>query len=336
MRRYVIIPLLGLIGLLQSQVTTRQPVATRSPVATRQPVATYSIVAFDEATGRLGVAVQSHWFSVGSLVPWARAGVGAVATQSFVKVEYGPDGIALMERGKTAPEALRELVSQDDQGAIRQVAMVDVKGNVAAHTGDRCIAQAGHRIGRNYSVQANLMEKATVWDAMAAAFDNTPGDLADRMMAALEAAEGEGGDIRGRQSAAMLIVSGEPTGVPWKDVVLDLRVEDHPQPLKQLRRLIRIHRAYEHANLGDYYLEHGQIEQALEEYSAAAQLYPENAELPYWAAVALASADRLEEALPLFQEVFAREPGLKTLTPRLIKAGLLPDDREALDQIMSQ
>ena len=149
------------------------------------PVSTYSIVAYDERTGQFGVAVQSHWFSVGALVPWAKAGVGAVATQSFVKVEYGPDGIALMEAGKSAKEALNQLISKDSGQAVRQVAMIDNKGSVAAHTGENCIYAAGHKIGKNYSVQANLMEKETVWDAMAKAFENAQGDLATRMIATL-------------------------------------------------------------------------------------------------------------------------------------------------------
>ena len=193
------------------------------------PVHTYSIVAYDEQTGELGVAVQSHWFSVGSLVPWAKAGVGAVATQSFVKVEYGPDGFLLMENGKTAQEALNDLISQDDGESVRQVSMIDVNGNVAAHTGSKCIYAAGHQIGKNYSVQANLMDKESVWPAMAKAFEASQGDLAEKMMTALEAAEKEGGDIRGKQSAAMLIVTGNPTGIPWKDIVMDLRVDDHAE-----------------------------------------------------------------------------------------------------------
>ena len=255
-----------------------------------RPVSTYSIIAFDPETREFGVAVQSHWFSVGSLVPWAQAGVGAVATQSFVKVDYGPDGLERMRSGQTANKVLKELLAEDDGEALRQVAMIDINGNVAAHTGDKCIQAAGHQIGKTYSVQANMMEKETVWPAMARAFENTQGDLADRMMATLEAAEAEGGDIRGKQSAAMLIVSGEPTGVQWKDVVLDLRIDDHPKPLVQLKRLIRIHRAYHHANRGDYLLEKSDITGALKEYKAATNFYPENPELPFWTAVTLASS----------------------------------------------
>ena len=301
-----------------------------------RPISTYSIVALDETTGELGVAVQSHWFSVGFLVPWAKAGVGAVATQSFVKVDYGPDGLQLMESGITAVDALKTLTSKDEGEAVRQVGMIDIKGNVAAHTGSRCIKYAGHIVGENYSVQANMMANGTVPKAMAVAFEKTKGDLADRMMAALEAAEAEGGDIRGKQSAAMVIVSGEPSGVDWKDTKLSLRIEDHPTPLIELKRLIRVHRAYQHANMGDHYMETEEIDKALIEYSKAAEYYPENAELPYWSAIALANGGRLEEALPVFQSVFQRNPDLKTMTPRLVKSGLLPDDKSLISKIMNQ
>ena len=301
-----------------------------------RPISTYSIVALDETTGELGVAVQSHWFSVGFLVPWAKAGVGAVATQSFVKVDYGPDGLQLMESGITAVDALKTLTSKDDGEAVRQVGMIDIKGNVAAHTGSRCIKYAGHIVGENYSVQANMMANGTVPKAMAVAFEKTKGDLADRMMAALEAAEAEGGDIRGKQSAAMVIVSGEPSGVDWKDTKLSLRIEDHPTPLIELKRLIRVHRAYQHANMGDHYMETEEIDKALIEYSKAAEYYPENAELPYWSAIALANGGRVEEALPVFQSVFERNPDLRTMTPRLVKSGLLSDDKSLINKIMNQ
>ena len=298
------------------------------------PVHTYSIIAFDEETGELGVAVQSHWFSVGFLVPWAKAGVGAVATQSFVKVDYGPEGLNRMEHGQSAEEALTGLLAEDEGEAVRQVAMIDVKGSVAAHTGTKCIYAAGHQIGKNYSVQANLMEKETVWPSMANAFERSNGDLAEKMMAALEAAEAEGGDIRGKQSAAMLIVSGNPTGIPWKDVVMDIRVDDHAEPLKELKRLIRVHRAYQHANKGDHYLEMEKIEKALVEYEKASEFYPENPELPYWSAVTLASKGNLDQALPIFQEVFQKEPRLRILTPRLVNSGLLPDDPALIEAII--
>jgi len=300
-----------------------------------RPVATYSIVAMDEVTGELGVAVQSHWFSVGFLVPWAKAGVGAVATQSFVKVDYGPDGLKLMESGMKSTEALEKLLSQDDGKDVRQIGMIDYNGNVAAHTGKRCIEYAGHIIGDNYSVQANVMATSTVLKAMANAFENSKGDLADKMMDALEAAEAEGGDIRGKQSAAMLIVTGEPTGIAWKDTKLSLRIEDHSTPLIELKRLIRIHRAYQHANMGDQYMESEEIEKALIEYKKAEQYYPENAELPYWSAVALVNGNRLDDALPIFESVFQRNPNLREMTPRLFDSGFLKDDKEILKKIMN-
>ena len=311
------------LGVLFSQI-----------VSESVPVHTYSIVAYDEETGELGVAVQSHWFSVGSLVPWAKAGVGAVATKSFVKVEYGPEGLLRMENGQSAQEALNGLISEDSGESVRQVAMIDVHGNVAAHTGSKCIYAAGHLIGKNYSVQANLMDKESVWPAMAKAFEGAEGDLAEKMMMALEAAEIEGGDIRGKQSAAMLIVSGDPTGVAWKDIVLDLRVDDHAEPLNELRRLIRIHRAYQHANKGDHLLEKDDIEKALIEYEKASEFYPENPELPYWASITMASKGNLDKALPIFLDVFKREPRLRTLTPRLVNSGLLPNDKQMLKQIL--
>jgi uncharacterized Ntn-hydrolase superfamily protein len=300
------------------------------------PVSTYSIVAYDEETGQLGVAVQSHWFSVGSLVPWIKAGVGAVATQSFVKVEYGPNGLKLMGKGFSAEDALKILVEEDENSAVRQVGMVDVNGSASAFTGEKCIQFAGHIVGKNYTVQANLMASATVPTAMVRAYETTEGELVDRLMAALEAAEKEGGDVRGKQSAAIVITSGEPTGIDWKDKLFDLRIEDHPEPIKEMKRLIRVSRAYQHANQGDLYIETGEIDKALSEYDLAAEYYPENPELPFWTAVSLASVDRVDEALPIFKEVFEKAPDLRDLVPRLIPAGLLPEDKNLIERIQKQ
>ena len=183
---------------------------------TAAPLAhTYSIVARDSATGELGVAVQSHYFSVGPIVPWAEAGVGAVATQSLVLVDYGPKGLDLMRQGLTAPQALDALLKVDSNPDVRQVAMVDARGNVAAHTGPMCIPAAGQHVGNHYSTQANLMSNDKVWPAMAAAYERASGDLAERLLQALEAGERAGGDIRGRQSAAILIVKAQSSGKPW-------------------------------------------------------------------------------------------------------------------------
>lgn len=300
-----------------------------------RPVSTYSIVARDPETGQLGVAVQSHWFSVGPVVPWAGAGVGAVATQSFVDISYGPLGLELMRSGKSAPEALKALISVDPKASVRQVAMIDSRGRVAVHTGDSCIAEAGHRMGDQYSVQANLMLNPTVWDAMAEAYEKTEGDLIDKLIAALEAAEKEGGDIRGRQSAAILVVKAESSGKPWEDKVIDLRVEDHQEPVKELKRLVKIHRAYEHMNKGDEYFTRKDVESALREYELAEKLAPDNAEIIFWKAVTMAGVDMVDEALPAFKKVFSMDPNWAILLPRLPKSGLLPDDPGLIKKILS-
>jgi len=302
----------------------------------RRPVNTYSIVAYDSANGQMGVAVQSHWFSVGTVVSWAEAGVGVVATQSFVDIAYGPLGLDLMRGGKTANQALQALLKIDDQSAVRQVAMIDVHGNVAVHTGENCISAAGHQRGKHFSAQANMMEKNTVWPAMAEAYQKSSGDLLSRLMTTLEAAQAQGGDIRGKQSIAILIVPVKTQGQPWKEKIVDLRIDDHPQPLKEMRRLIKVHRAYEHMNKGDEYLASHDVAAALREYKAASEIYPENVEIMYWTAITLASENRVEESLPVFRDVFNKEPIWKELTKRLPRSGLLPDDKEILEMILKQ
>ncbi|NUO82297.1 DUF1028 domain-containing protein [candidate division KSB1 bacterium] len=299
------------------------------------PVHTYSIVARDPATGHMGVAVQSHWFSVGSLVTWAEAGVGAIATQSFIDPGYGPLGLDLLRAGKTAQQTLAGLIAADPGEAVRQVAIIDAKGNVAAHTGKKCIPAAGHIVGENFSVQANLMLHDKVWPAMDEAYRNTKGDLVDKMLAALDAAQAVGGDIRGKQSAAILVVSGTNTGRPWVDRVMELRVEDHPEPLKELRRLVHVHRAYQHMNAGDLAVEHNDMDQALAEYGAAQKMMPDNLEMIYWTATSLVNAGRIDESLPLFKKVFAGDANWVELTPRLPGVGLLNVDETGLKKILS-
>jgi uncharacterized Ntn-hydrolase superfamily protein len=307
---------------------------TRTPLPQR-PVHTFSIVARDPATGELGVAVQSHWFSVGSIVTWAEAGIGAVATQSFVDPSYGKLGLDLMRAGKSAPDALKALLAGDDGREVRQVAMIDAEGRVAAHTGAKDIPAAGHIVGKDYSVQANLMLNDKVWPAMSRAFEATKGDLAERMMAALDAAQEVGGDIRGKQSAALIVVTGKPTGKPWADRVFDLRVDDSADPLKELRRLVTLQRAYNHMNAGDLAVEQRDNDRALAEYGAAAKLVPDNAEMVYWHAVALVNMGRVDESLPLFRRVFAMDKNWVTLTPRLAKVGLIPDDPKLIQRIVN-
>ncbi len=268
-----------------------------------RPGHTFSIVAIDKATGEMGAAVQSHWFSVGSSVIWAESGVGAICTQSFIEASYGPLGLDLMRAGKTAEEALAGLLRTDKYEAVRQVAMLDSKGRVAAHTGKSCIPEAGQFVGDGFSCQANLMLKNTVWDAMSKAFEGTKGELVDRLMAALEAAQAEGGDIRGKQSAAILVVNGKSSGAPWKHRVYDLRVEDSPAPLVELKRLIRLNKAYNFMNKGDELLTEGKVEEAMKSYTQAMDMYPDNAEMVFWPAVTLASTGKVEESLPLFMKL---------------------------------
>ncbi len=249
---------------------------------------TYSIVARDKETGEFGVAVQSHYFQVSPAVPWALAGVGAVATQSQVNISYGPLGLELLQAGYTAEQALKALTSGDPQAEVRQCAIVDVAGLAAAHTGTKCIPAAGHRVGEGFSCQANLMEKDTVWDAMAEAYLSTAAPLAERMMAALEAAEAEGGDIRGKQSAAMVVVAATGTGRPWVDRLIDLRVEDAPEPLPELRRLLRIKRAYMALSDADRLSDSGDKAAAAARAEEAIKLAPELVEIRFWTGLEMA------------------------------------------------
>jgi uncharacterized Ntn-hydrolase superfamily protein len=313
--------------------------ARESPIV--RPVATYSIVARDADTGEMGVAVQSHWFSVGSVVPWAEAGVGAVATQSMVEVSYGPLGLELMRGGRTAIQALAALTSTDEGEALRQVAMIDANGNVSTHTGGRCIAEAGHQNGTAsdgsvFSCQANLMARKTVPGAMAQAFENAPAGtpLAERMMLALHAAQNDAGDIRGKQSCAILVVRAHSTGVPWKDRLVDLRVEDAPDPLAEMDRLLKLQRAYDHMNAGDVAMELGDIQGALKEYSAARQLAPGNAEMGFWTAVSLINAGQIKQAEPILRECYKDTKGdWRETLRRLPQSGLLDADAETVTRL---
>ena len=300
-----------------------------------RPVSTYSIVARDAETGELGVAVQSHWFSVGSIVLWAEPGVGAVATQSFVDPDYGPLGLQLMRSGKDASQALAALIGIDEHANVRQVAMIDANGVVANYTGDMAIIEHCDVVGEDFAVQANLMWKPTVCDAMAAAYESTEGDLGERLMAALEAGESEGGDIRGKQSAALLVVNGNRALPPWGGRVFDLRVEDHPEPLEELRRLLTINRAYNLMNEGDEHVANGDFESALASYGTAQSIVPDNHEMVFWTAVTLAGTGELEKSLPLFGKAFAMWPLWRELVPRLPASGLLPDDPALLAEILA-
>ncbi len=300
-----------------------------------RPVNTYSIVARDPDTGALGAAVQSHWFSVGSIVIWAEPGIGAVATQSFVEPAYGPLGLQLMRGGHTASEALTALLAADEHEDVRQVAMIDATGNLMNHTGSNAIAEACDLTGDNFAVQANMMLKPTVCEAMARAFSQSSGDLAERMMRALEAAEGEGGDARGKQSAALLVVDGDISAPAWGGRQFELRIEDHPQPLAELRRLLTMARAYRLMNEGDEHMTNGEVENAVKAYSGAEALVPDSHEMIFWHAATLAAAGEVDASLPLFRKAFAMWPQWRELVQRLPAAGLMPDDAQLMSRILA-
>ncbi len=297
---------------------------------------TYSLVARDPDTGLLGVAVHSHWFSVGSIVSWAEPGVGAVATQSFAEPSYGPLGLGLMQAGRTAAEAVSALVSIDPEPGGRQVAMVDAAGVAAVHTGANCLPEAGHRTGEGYSAQANMMAAPTVPEAMAEAYERSAGaPLEQRLLAALEAAEGEGGDIRGRQSAAMIVVAAQADGRPWAGRLFDLRVEDHPDPVGELRRLVGLAGAYARMNRGDELASAGDLSGALEEYTAAHEAAPDNLEMAFWRGVMLANAGRVEEGRTYVEQARAAHSGWAELLRRLSSSGLL-DDRSIVAALLGE
>ena len=307
--------------------------AARDPVPQR-PVSTYSIVARDPATGELGVAVQSHWFAVGSVVPWAEAGVGAVATQSFIEPSYGPLGLDALRKGVPADTALRELVAKDPHPEVRQVAFVDARGRVAAHTGNACIPAAGHRVGNGFTTQANLMLSNEVPEAMARAFEHASGPLAERLVAALDAAQAVGGDIRGKQSAAIVVVRGARSDKPWTDRLVDLRVDDSDHPLEELRRILDLARAYEKMNRGDEAVADGRMDDALREYSGAEAMVPTNDEFLFWHALTLVTNGRTDESLPLFARAFRMNPAWMLLVPRLPSVGQLPKTEGLIETIL--
>ncbi len=302
-----------------------------------EPLAhTFSIVARDTVTGEMGVAVQSHWFAVGTDVTWGKPGVGVIATQSFINASFGPRGLALLQNGLTPKQAIEMLTTNDAGRDVRQLAILDGKNPPANYTGAKCIPEAGGIVGDNFAVQANIMVSKKVWPAMAKAFTTTTGPLAERMLAALVAAQKAGGDIRGKQSAALLVVKGESSGKVWEDNLIDLRVDDSKTPIADLTNLLKTHRAYEHMNAGDNALTDGNAKLAMEEYSAAEKMFPKNEEMKYWHAVTLVSIGKLDEALPLFKAVFKQNKNWAILTPKLIGVGQLKVTKAQLKMILDQ
>ncbi len=295
---------------------------------------TFSIVARDTKTGEMAVAVQSHWFSVGTVVAWGEAGVGVVATQSFVNKSFGMRGLNLLREGRSPQETLNFLLSDDAGKEVRQVAILDTSGRVATHTGKNCIDAAGHINGDNFSVQANMMLNDKVWPAMASAWKKyyqLP--LAERVIEVLKAAQLAGGDIRGKQSAVIKVFAAHKSAEPWNDELIDLRVDDSKEPIKELERLLKVHRAYEHMNKGDLYTEKNDMENAMKEYNAAMKQFPDNLEMKYWTAITLANNKQVSKALPMLKSIYAKDPNWRELTRRLPKVGLLNVSETELKQM---
>lgn len=296
---------------------------------------TFSIVARDAKTGEMAVAVQSHWFSVGSVVSWGEAGVGVVATQSFVNKSFGPRGLELLKQGKSPQEAVDLLLKDDTGKDFRQLAILDKQGRAATHTGKTCIDAAGHLNGENFSVQANMMLNDKIVPAMEKAWqENSTLPLAERMIEVLNAAQLAGGDIRGRQSAALLVVAGTASAAPWNDRLIDLRVDDDQAPIQELSRLLKVYRAYEHMNKGDYHVEKNEMQKAMEEYNAAMKMFPNNLEMQYWTAITLANNKDVAKASGMLQAIYKKDANWRELTKRLPKVGLLTVPENDLKELV--
>ena len=296
---------------------------------------TFSIVARDSVTGEMGVAVQTHAFSVGTAVTWGEAGVGVIATQASTKIAFGPDGLKLLKEGKLPEEVVKILTEADSGRNNRQLGVLDMQGRTASYTGKKCIAFAGNIADKNFSVQANMMLNDKVIPAMAIAFKESKGALAERLILALEAGQNAGGDVRGKQSAAILIVKPVASGRIWEDRYIDLRVDDNPEPIKELKRLLQVFRAIEHANAGDEAIEKNDWTTATKEYEIAQKLVPKDVEMKFWYAIALVNNGKKEEALPLFKTVFELNNNWTLLIPRLRKVDILTCDDETEKVILS-
>ena len=274
-------------------------------------VHTYSIVARDEKTGQMGVAVHSHWFAVGSRVAWAEAGVGAIATQAMTNAQYGPKGLGLMTRGISSERVLKLLLTQDKCAENRQVAIIGTKGEVAVHTGKNCIPVASHKTGPGFSVQANMMSNDRVVPAMAKAYSSAKGELAERLLAALRAAEQAGGDIRGCQSAAMKVVAPTKSGDPWQDIIVDIRVDDHTEPIKELTRLLVLTQAYHLRSMAAAELGKRNFKEAENLFLTARKKAPEKIEFSFWYALDLATHKMWNRAHSDFSKSLRAEPKME-------------------------
>ena len=295
---------------------------------------TFSIVAFDPVSGDMGIAVQSHWFSVGNTVSWGEAGVGVIATQALVNFNYGNDGLKLLKEGKRSKEVMDILLKNDPGREMRQVAILDKFGNIAVNTGQTCVNAAGHKKGLFYSVQANFASDSTVWNKMSNAYEKHKGTMVEKMISALESAENAGGDVRGRQSASILVVRGKATGKPWLDRKIDLRVDDSDDPIGELKRLYKVHMAYQAFNHGNSALMKGNIDDADYYFNLASKLYPDNVEMTFWYAVELVNLGYLDKSIPYFKKIFDKEPSWKNVVlPKIVEAGILNVEPKILEKI---
>lgn len=291
---------------------------------------TYSIIGRDHESGEVGIAVQSRWFHAGQDLAWIEPGLGAVCTQAMIEPTYGFRGLQLLRDGRNAEEALAELTAADEGRDIRQVAIADADGRYAQHTGAGCVAAAGHATGTDCCAQGNMLASDTCWGAMVAAFEETEGNLTDRLLAALDAAEREGGDARGRQAARILVRPPQATGIPWQDRVIDLQVVDHPDPVPELRRLVTVSRAYDHLGKAFEHVDRGDVHAALDEAAVAHALAPADDQITFWRASFLGGAGRIEEALAAGREATQAHPGWPEFLRRCVEAGLAPPEARNL------
>jgi uncharacterized Ntn-hydrolase superfamily protein len=294
---------------------------------------TYSIIGRDPERGEIGMAVQSRWFHAGQDLAWIEPGVGAVCTQAMLNPMYGPEGLGQMRLGRSAGEALDSLTATDPGAEIRQVAMLDAAGRFAQHTGAACVAAAGHATGPDCCAQGNMLTQDNCWGAMVAAFADTEGSLTDRLLAALEAAEREGGDARGRQAGRILVMRDESTGTTWQDRVIDVGVVDHADPVRELRRLVTVKVAYDHLNEALELASRGEMNAAADEADAAHGLASEDDQISFWRATILGGAGRIPEAAEAMREATAANSGWAEFLRRCVAAGLVPPAASALAEL---
>jgi uncharacterized Ntn-hydrolase superfamily protein len=296
---------------------------------------TYSIIGRDPDTGELGIAVQSRYFAVGCAVPWIEAGVGVIASQAFTNPVYGQEGLRLLRSGLQPQEVLGRLLREDEGQAVRQVAIVDAHGRTALHTGTQCVAAAGHSTGSNCCAQANMMAKDTVWEAMVQAFERGVGRLADRLVAAMEAAEREGGDLRGKQSASLFVVSGPSASAVPQDRFLDLRVDDHWDLVAEIKRLLSYARSRQRADQAVQKAMAQDVSGALADLDVCCGEYPKEPEFLFRRSVVLLLLGRIPEAREMLQAAQAIHPGWSELLLRFADAGVIPTRREMLEPLVS-